>query len=399
MTNVLAIAYYFSEENSSTGQILRRFFPDLPQDDFNTTVITKLAGHMPESSDSCSLVGVRERNWAVLAEKVLRNVGLRDITMTPDHFLYSWGLWALKKAESLVRRQKYDYVHTISFPSSSHLIGYRIKRKYGLPWVAQFYDPWHGNPYRPIRNGTISRIDACQEALVAEYADLIILPCKELIDLWVERYGPEIRARLFELPFIAGYVDDTGIKSRNTHNSLVITQIGRSNSRRYSNTFLLAVREFLNEWPEYRSRLRIEYVGLLEERETELITGYGLDDVVLKTGQLPEMDCIPYFENADVFLAVDGDVDSNYFFPSKLLKYFNYQKPILGLVTKGSVLERELNTAGHYCIGKNDIEGIKKFLKRAIDDYSSICAFDYDYRAKFSPEVVINSYVSRVKSL
>lgn len=393
--NPLVIAYYYSIENSSTGQILRRFFPNLP-DEFHSTIVTAKS-QIDYSTNNCEVLGVRESSMAIMAEKVLRNIGMNDIMMTPDYYRYSWGINALRLAERKLSKHKFDYLHTISFPSSSHLIGYKLKKQLGLPWVAQLYDPWHGNPYRPIVCQYFVKKDCRYESLVANYADLIILPCKELVEDWHMRYGSLVENKILELPFITEPVADRSLEKKGE--TLTISMIGTSNSKRMSSTFYEALRLFIEENPRAAKHVRVYQVGYITEEEKNIIKKFGLEDIVIQTGRLSENECVKYFQTADIFLAVDADVPKNYFFPSKLLKYFSYQRPILGLVTCNSVMSRELNQSGHVAISMDNVLGIKEYLNTAITNYDSLCGFDIDYRKKFYPSSVVNRYTTYLERI
>lgn len=397
MITPLVLAYYYSIEGSSTGQILRRFFPNLPQDRFSSFILS-VKSKEDYNTNNCHIIGVQESRSAILAEKVLRNLGMNDLMMTPDYYRYSWGIKALEKSRKFLKERSFDYIHTISFPSSTHLLGYRLKTEFGIPWVAQFYDPWHNNPFRPIRCSCFQKLDARYESFVAKFADVIILPCDELVSDWLERYGSAIMNKVIQLPFI---VDDSiSIPYvRKDPNKLVISLIGSSNSRRTSISFYQALHQLLVKTPSIGEKLQVYQVGHIAKADNDMIEGLGLGNIIVRTGHLEEKACARYFEITDLFLAIDADIEKNYFFPSKLLQYYNYQKPILGLVTKNSVLSRELKQSGHTTIPVDDVEAIKQFLIRALDNYPSLCSFDVDYRKNFFPTVVLNKYIKCIEEL
>ena len=170
--------------------------------------------------------------------------------------------------------------------------------------------------------------------------------------------------------------------------------IGSSNSKRMSTPFFEAERELVDESPEVANQLRIYQVGYVTEAEKEIIKALGLSGIVVQTGHLSENQCAQYFIDADIFLAIDADVKNNYFFPSKLLKYFSYQRPILGLVTENSVMSRELIQSGHIALPVNNTSAIKEYIYKALIDYSSLCSFNKDYRKRFYPAAVVNEFIT-----
>ncbi len=58
-------------------------------------------------------------------------------------FAYWWGA-------NLLRRNRYDILLTSSEPRTSHLIGYLLKKRSGIPWLGDYGDPWiYHIPYQP----------------------------------------------------------------------------------------------------------------------------------------------------------------------------------------------------------------------------------------------------------
>ena len=66
------------------------------------------------------------------------------------------GLTRVREAERLVKKNNYDYVVTKNPPS--FLIGYYLKKMYGIKWVASWNDPYPRTKYpEPYGKGTLMR--------------------------------------------------------------------------------------------------------------------------------------------------------------------------------------------------------------------------------------------------
>jgi len=70
----------------------------------------------------------------------------REVTSYPDIFR-DWRKEIYKLTDNLCDRNKYDALLSIGPPVSSHIIAHQLKRKYGIPWVADFMDLWSENHY------------------------------------------------------------------------------------------------------------------------------------------------------------------------------------------------------------------------------------------------------------
>jgi hypothetical protein len=57
-----------------------------------------------------------------------------------------WEVFSVRKAARLAKYEGVDLVYTVSPPSSAHLVGLRLKKRYpGIPWVADICKPSPGS--------------------------------------------------------------------------------------------------------------------------------------------------------------------------------------------------------------------------------------------------------------
>jgi hypothetical protein len=388
----------FFHPSDACGQIQRHFFPNLPKDTFHPYLICRKIKGIEYTLPNSDIIALGERQFIVFLEKIVRNIGLTDLTFLPDYQRFSWGTNASKKILSMLKDDHYDYIHTINSPCSAHLVGLEAKKKTGIPWIAQFYDPWHNNPARNIKNKKLRSYDASLERQVAENADIIIHTNSVMVEAWNKTYGDIVKGKQIVLPHLT---EIPTISSENVNKSdiLNISHIGNFQEFRNSITFIKAIHILLAANPELANKIKINYVGMVTPNEIKLINKYKLDQVFNLVGFISEEECNPYFEKTNIFLAIDTNHEHNVFFPSKILKYYCYKKPILGLTTSNSVLYNELVNSRNYAFGYNDAHGVAEFLKNAIVDRSVINTFDKDYWIKFSVENVLSYYQKIVSKL
>jgi glycosyltransferase involved in cell wall biosynthesis len=67
--------------------------------------------------------------------------GLADWFLLPDPYL-GWALPAYRAGRELIDRYRPDAIMSTSPPLTSHLVGMALAGKSGLPWLADFRDPW-----------------------------------------------------------------------------------------------------------------------------------------------------------------------------------------------------------------------------------------------------------------
>ncbi len=128
------------------------------------------------------------------------------------------------------------------------------------------------------------------------------------------------------------------------------------------------------------------------------ITHFRLNDMFDIIGKVPFSNLQFYYENTDILLVIDHAMERNIFFPSKLVDYFLYKKPILGITPKTGPTYTYLKEAGHYPYANNDIDGIANYFKMAITDYRLLLHFDENYFEKFSPDLIARRFIDIIDS-
>lgn len=83
---------------------------------------------------------------AIFAQYLQSAQGIRNLLTFPCGAL-CWAYDVVQYIEKNLDLSKFDAIYTTSGPSSAHLIGFYLKRKYGIAWVADYRDPWTDNPY------------------------------------------------------------------------------------------------------------------------------------------------------------------------------------------------------------------------------------------------------------
>jgi glycosyltransferase involved in cell wall biosynthesis len=79
--------------------------------------------------------------WNILTGIHLKIYKALNLLLFPDIYI-EWLPFALKKGLDLLRKNKYDAIISSSDPKISHFLGYFLKRKSGIPWIADYGDPW-----------------------------------------------------------------------------------------------------------------------------------------------------------------------------------------------------------------------------------------------------------------
>ena len=340
-----------------------------------------------------------KRNKLVLSfNRILFYLGLSEFVY-PDQYYWAWGKKVFKDIDRIFENNQIDYIQSDSLPCSDHVIAYQLKKRYHVKWVADFYDPWCGNPFRGVKFANTREKDFVWEKRVVENADLVLVNSQKYKELLVNRHGAKYESKIEVFPMAATFPN--GHAELETNPPVVhFVQIGNSYGKRTSLPFLKALNNVLFSNPDFRGKIKVDYIGTVTKEEKEYIMGMGYSDIVKIHGVMSEEACVEYYNKANVFLAVDADLDGfNYFFPSKILKYFYFRRPILGITPDDSVLHDELKATGHFVTNANDTKHIEGFITQCVTNYSSLLSFSKSQWEKYEKKNVAIRYEEMIKNL
>jgi glycosyltransferase involved in cell wall biosynthesis len=152
------------------------------------------SGPAPPGSPSKHSLGARLRRLPLIMASAVLKALLRQVVYRPD----ALRLWAGAVARVALRDNsvRADALLTSSPAFSCHLAGLAIKRRTGVPWVADFRDLWVGRPFREEGSALRRWFDARQEAAVVLHCDRLVLASPAWVPVFVKRYGAAIERKL-----------------------------------------------------------------------------------------------------------------------------------------------------------------------------------------------------------
>jgi glycosyltransferase involved in cell wall biosynthesis len=230
-----------------------------------------------------------------------------------------WYPAAVRAGTRAVRQQRFDAVLSSSFPITAHLIAMRISRRGGLPWAAEFRDPWSDTlPRLPY-----GRRAAALERKIAREAGRVIMPTPT----WASHYGARWATDVAVVP--------NGHDGRQAPSSpavgAVLTHVGSYSPRRQNLRALWsALARLKAEDPALVPRIR--WVGPIDGDAWGELSETGLAATVEVTGFLPHTEAMR-LAGASSLLVASGLVGSDHVargcVPAKLFEYLATGLPIL----------------------------------------------------------------------
>lgn len=147
MRRVLMISPHFPPDSTAGTHRVRLLAPHLPAHGWEPTVLTvdprDYEGALdPALADSvpADLRVVRARAWPT---RVTRTIGIGDLGLRAFHGLR-------RQASRLMATERFDALFITIYPAYPALLGPVLKKRFGVPFVLDYQDPWVGQWGRTV---------------------------------------------------------------------------------------------------------------------------------------------------------------------------------------------------------------------------------------------------------
>ena len=253
----------------------------------------------------------------------------------PDEFR-GWISLAEQAAENAMTAHEFrpDVMVTFGVPMSDHLVGFRLKAKFGMPWIAHFSDPWVDNAFH--RQKVLANIvNRRLERQVISKADQLVFTSSETLDLVMGKYPLDWRAKAIVLP----HSYDPVLYSSPVRNpgGPVLRHLGNFYGHRSPIPLFRALRAILDHDARLLDNVRVELVGQLPRRMRLHPALRSLPaELVRLVDTVPYSQSLRMMSDADLLLVIDAPDDLSVFLPSKLIDYVGSGTPIFGIVPPGT---------------------------------------------------------------
>ncbi len=278
-----------------------------------------------------------------------------------------WLPRAATACEAAIREFRPEAMLTSGPPHQIHWLGLWLKHRHGLPWFADFRDPWFPNGRSERDDSFASRSVAWQEALVFRAADVVIANAPAAREALCQAY-PKLSDKFVTLP--NGYDREkfaalaAGWTPRAAESPLRLVHTGAIYVGRNPLPLLDAVRK-LRDGAAPRP-WDVRFFGPAPESGIDLAaetSARGLGDAVTFHGQVSYDRALREMVEADVLLLMDSPGRA-IGVPAKVYEYIGAGRPILALGERGGDLERVLSESGvpHRIAPPTDVDAIADAL-------------------------------------
>jgi len=331
---LLVIANPYPPMASAGTTRVVRFLRHLPDEGWQPTVLTaRAAGPAPEPP------GVRVVRTPVPWPRRLLGGGRRSTRVNswiavPDPY-FGWVGPAVFKGRDLLRGERFDAVFSSSPRPSVHLVAALLSRSSGLPWLADYRDPWSTYMFRTYPTAAHRAAHLRLEAWALGRAAAVTAVNKPIVDDLVARH-PWLAGRAHVLPngFDLGEAaDDVALGE-----GFWIVHTGRLYGREQQ------VEAFLTALAAQADDVKALFVGVDQSRVRPGADRLGLGARVRVEPLVPHGRALGYQRAADALLLVNGRRPEA--MSSKVFEYLQAGRPVFAISPAGSAARGLFAEAG-----------------------------------------------------
>jgi hypothetical protein len=324
--------------------LLREIPPEVPVFRKNiwepTRLYKKLVG-LPENAPLP--VGAASEETDSLKKRI--SAWIRLNCFIPDAKLsIPFQMFALGK--QIIREHQPDVVFSSGPPHSLHLLAYRLKKWSGLPWVADFRDPWTNIfYYKDQKRFFISKkIDRYLEKKVLNQADQCVTVGHQC--------ALELHSKEYNLDFqiiYNGYdeQDFEQVNGKLSQQWFYITFTGNMNQYRNPEVLWKDLVTLQEQGDEILRYLKIRLIGVVHPKIEESIRNMGIQEYVIMEGYKPHREAVRALkESAILLLPISRSRGNVMNVTGKLFEYLAAQRYILSIGPKEGEAARIIRETG-----------------------------------------------------
>jgi len=255
-------------------------------------------------------------------------------------------LWikpAVARGQALLKSNpKVKAIYSRAVPGAGNVAGYYLSRRWPLPWIAHFGDPWP-NAYleaKSLVSRNLKRLSFNYwREKIFRRSHALTFASWRLQDYYTSR-DPAIGEKSFTLPHL--YVqyphgsEEADRGQENPGETLTLLHCGNLYGLRKPHSLLSGLARVFASSSIKPNQIRLVFCGPAQWDLSRLIRELHLQDSAVALGKVSHEKSLAWQRSADVLVVIEADVPQSPFLPSKLIEYLSFPKPILALTPPDS---------------------------------------------------------------
>lgn len=295
---------------------------------------------------------------------------ITDLMTIPDKDV-NWLPYAFFAALKLHRRERFDIIYSTAPPFTGHLVAYLVKKITGLPWVADFRDPWARAPWKSELMAGTRRGRAAEflEAKFVHAADRVILNTDWTWREFAEFYGEATARKFAVIPNGFDPEDFLNVQHRRVKNGkLVITHTGSLYRKRDPGSFFEALGKLLAGGQIKPDEIELRFVGgIAPELYGSFQYAEALRQVLQVMPPVSHREALAFQAESDVLLILQPG--SSMSIPGKIFEYIAMRKKILALTPDGATADVVRRHDLGLVVDPDDAQAIQAALLQLVKEF------------------------------
>jgi hypothetical protein len=353
MSRVLIVSYLFPPFNGPGTQHPTWFYRYLREYGFETVALTSSVYFgTPDvsspASDPCVVQLPRGHSARRLTYQLYRAELWAQLRFEAWEPGFAWGgMFGVPAATKLLKRERFAAMISVSPTISSHWTALRLKRRFpDLKWIADFQDPFVGNPFK--KENIVKRLENQLEQDIFSTADYLSANTDTARDLWQQRY-PQFTNKMG--------VTWGGFDPEEPINALplppdeppVMKHVGALYDGRHPTALLQSLERLVAQGRLRPGDLAVEFVGSLKFGVlAPLVADLERKGFIrLRPTYVPREEALAIAASAHYSLVLDiAPQNAVLQVPAKVFDQIRIGRPILAFTPAGSPTERILEDSG-----------------------------------------------------
>lgn len=271
---------------------------------------------------------------------------LRANVFVPDpRFL--WIRPSVRFLKQYLREHPVDAIVSTGPPHSMHLIARALHRSMGIPWTADFRDPWTRIFYfkhLPLTRRSRKKYAAMELSVLRE-ADHVVAVTDNMVRDFLEELGPGQQDKGKFHVIENGYdeADFTGITAAELPAGFNLVHTGLFSAEGNPRRLWKVLAELSRDLPGFGRDLHLTFAGKTDPEILAAVREAGLGDRLTDRGYIPHHEANRLQKAADLLLLpLREEPEAAGILTGKYFEYLAAGRPIAAFGPHGSVLERSL---------------------------------------------------------
>lgn len=293
---------------------------------------------------------------------------IRGNLFVPDPRV-GWVRPSVRFLKEYLKEHPVDVIVTTGPPHSMHLIGQRLHKDLGIPWIPDFRDPWSRMYYLkhlPMTRCTWRRLRAMEQAVLDDCSTVLAVT-----PLVQEEFRAQTSTPVAMITNGYDGGDFEQAVESDGHFNIVHTGLFAADGNPLTFWKVLGVKAWAE--PDFKEALRLRLVGKVDREVYDAIEEAGLKDNVVDLGYKDHLTAVREQLAATMLvLPLRNDPEYRPILPGKLFEYLASRRPVLGIGQEDGAMARVLaETGAGVTAGWDNMDAMRSFVDKAWEQFKA----------------------------